>query len=122
MYFPYFEYVWVPGTTSSSPDPGSSSGYYVRISGNKVTECYPNGECVGYYNGSYYYAGSGQACNLPVICGGTRTEYFFGYVSSSSSDVKSSSNYTPFAPKDQQTNPGYKYFGVFYTYYWFAPD
>ena len=128
--FSMFEYAWQPGTIYPNPGPGLSSGYYIGTITNPIIECYHVHECP-YYSGTYYYTGSGQACNflvvpwglsVLVICTNIHTEYFFGYVNSSSSDVKSSSNYIPFAPLDQQNNPDYKYFGIFYTYYWFTPD
>ena len=117
-----FEHAWQLGFVEHSPGPGSSSGYYVGIIRNSATKCYPKGSCVTYYNGSYYYVGSSWACNFPVVCLGTHVEYLFGEVSYSGSDVESSSDYIPFAPLDQQGVRDYKYFGVFYTYYWFAPD
>jgi len=120
-----YEYGW----TSGGPGPGVSSGYYVGILQNNDTvgleyflttqtnpqvECYTYDNFVecpdGYYD--YYYSGSAY--------GGS--DYYFledtdGTIQGDNGNGEP--NYFPFMPPDQQGNPYYSQYGVFWLYNWF---
>jgi len=115
-----YEYGWASG----GPGPGSSSGYYVGILqynstkglGYFLTTQYTNNPSPnGYYD--YYYSGSAY--------GGS--DYYFledtdGTIQGDNGGSYCSNNNQfcdIFAPTDQQGNPYYSQYGVFWLYNWF---
>jgi len=130
-----YEYGWA----SSGPGPGSSSGYYVGILqynstkglGYFLTTQYTNNPNLsGYYD--YYYSGSGwstSTClNFPPVC--NNLNYYFledipGNIQGYNGGSYCSNNNQfcdIFAPTDQQSNPYYSQYGVFWLYNWFQEE
>jgi len=117
--FPIFmyEYGWTSG------GPGSSSGYYVGILqyndtlGYFLTTQYTNNpNPSGYYD--YYYSGSGWSFSLT----GRYLNYYFLEDNNGNIQGYSGSDYFAFMPPDQQNNPGYSQYGVFWLYNWFQAE
>jgi len=116
-----YEYGW----TSGGPSPGSSLGYYVGILqyndtpglGYFLTTQYINNPNLGYYD--YYYSGSadgGSNYYFLEDSHGNKQGYSGSYCNNNNQfcDI--------FAPSDQQGNPYYSRYGVFWLYNWFQED
>jgi len=124
-----YEYAWAPG----GPGPGYSSGYYVGILqynntlglGYFLTTQYTNNPNPnGYYD--YYYSGSGWGSswclNLLRLFRCPTLNYYFLEDKNGNTNGYSGSNYFAFMPPDQQRNPQYSQYGVFWLYNWFQTD
>jgi len=123
-----YEYAWAPG----SPGPGYSSGYYVGILqyndtiGYFLTTQYNNNSCsltsCEYYD--YYYSGSGWSTSYSLTCplGCPNLNYYFLEDKTGETNGYSGSNYFAFMPPDQQKNPQYSQYGVFWLYNWFQAE
>jgi len=138
-----YEYAWAPGNLLPSPGPGNSAGYYVGILqynstkglGYFLTTQYNSSPCSsnlctsGYYD--YHYSGSGWSTStcwkhiwgpisLPYIC--STLNYYFLEDKNENTNGYSGSNYFAFMPPDQQRNPQYSQYGVFWLYNWFQAE
>jgi hypothetical protein len=124
-----YEYAWAPG----GPGPGYSSGYYVGILqynntlglGYFLTTQYTNNPNPnGYYD--YYYSGSGWGSswclNLFRLFRCPTLNYYFLEDKNGNTNGYSGSKYFVFVPPDQQKNPQYSQYGVFWLYNWFQAD
>jgi hypothetical protein len=134
--FPIFmyEYGWTTsGSFPPSSGPGYSSGYYVGILqyndsiGYFLTTQYTNNpNPSGYYD--YYYSGSGWSwtgCGFLSLS--ESLHYYFELVSTQGNQGKEfkvcdNSYPLPFIPPDQQGNPYYSQYGVFWLYNWFQAE
>jgi hypothetical protein len=76
----------------------------------------------GYYD--YYYSGSGWGTswcwNFPPLC--SNLDYYFLEDNTGNTKGYSGSKYFAFMPPDQQRNPQYSQYGVFWLYNWFQAD
>jgi hypothetical protein len=131
-----YKYAWAPG----GPGPGYSSGYYVGILqynstkglGYFLTTQYNSSPCSsnlctsGYYD--YYYSRSGwSSTGCGFLSLSKSLHYYFELVSTQGNQGKEfkvcdNSYPLPFIPPDQQKNPQYSQYGVFWLYNWFQAE
>jgi hypothetical protein len=136
--FPVFmyEYGWNTNGRCPSGGPGHSSGYYVGILQYNdtlgvryflTTQYNNNYPCSStsceYYD--YYYSGSGWSTSYSWKCplGCPNLNYYF--LEDNTGNIKGysgGSKYFAFMPPDQQKNPQYSQYGVFWLYNWFQTD
>ena len=90
-----------------------------------TTQYTNNPNLSGYYN--YYYSGSGWSCSTTCYLTGGLTSWYLNYyfLEDTPGNIQGQnggSNYFAFIPPDQQGNPYYSRYGVFWLYNWFQVE
>jgi hypothetical protein len=94
-------------------------GYFLTTQYNSSL-CSSNPCTSGYYD--YYYSGSGWYFSWNPFSFGWHLNYYFLEDKTGSTNGYSGSDYFAFMPPDQQKNPQYSQYGVFWLYNWFQAD
>jgi len=134
--FPIFMYEYGWATFTSGGGPAHSSGYYVGIldeyanESDDITEYFlatnyttnPSSQNLYYYN--YYYSGTGWYSSQNSGSGEDTDRsppLYYYFVEDNTGHISGYNGGTPlpFVPPDQQDNPQYSQYGVFWLYNWF---